>query len=94
MVRRPIRGPGHAHRCQRRIDALLQRESRVVEETLDGIFGEECLQVGMWGDSRTFTRFTRTQRCAVIAETADGGPSAIGDFHRLPVESDSNPLRA
>ena len=36
-----------------------------------------------------FMRFTRTQRCAVIAETPDGRPSAIGDFHRLPVESDS-----
>ena len=70
-------------------EALLQQEARVVEEALDGIFGEECLQLGIWGERRTFTRFTRTQRCAVIAETPDGRPSAIGDFHRLPVESDS-----
>ena len=70
-------------------EALLQREVRVVEEALDGIFGEQCLQLGMWGDSRTFVRFTRTQQCAVIAETAEGGPSAVGELHKLPVESDS-----
>jgi SAM-dependent methyltransferase len=69
--------------------ALLQQEARVVEEALDGIFGEECLQLGIWGERRTFTRFTRTQRCALIAETTDGGPGAVGDFHRLPLESDS-----
>ena len=56
---------------------------------IDGIFGEECLQLGMWGDSRTFVRFTRTQRCSVIAEAIDGGPSAVGEMHKLPVESDS-----
>ncbi|MCP5091243.1 MAG: hypothetical protein GY949_10000, partial [Gammaproteobacteria bacterium] len=36
--------------------ALLQQESRVVEEALDGIFGEHCLQLGLWGDNRTFCR--------------------------------------
>ena len=70
-------------------EALLQQEARVVEEALDGIFGEQCLQLGLWGENRTFMRFTRTQQCAVIAETAAGGPSAIGELHRLPIESDS-----
>ena len=70
-------------------EALLQQEARVVEEALDGIFGEQCLQLGMWGDKRTFMRFTRTQRCSLIAESAVGEPSAIGDLHKLPVESDS-----
>ena len=69
--------------------ALLRQESRVVEEALDGIFGEECLQLGVWGESRTFTRFTRTQRCAVIGASAAGGPSAVANFHQLPIESDS-----
>ena len=45
------------------LEALLRQEARVVEEVLDGIFGEECLQLGMWGDNRTFMRFSRTQRC-------------------------------
>ena len=70
-------------------EALLQQESRVVEEVLDGIFGEHCLQLGAWGDSRTFLRFTRTQRCCLIAEDATGEPCAIAELHRLPVESDS-----
>ena len=70
-------------------EALLQQESRVVEEVLDGIFGEHCLQLGMWGDNRTFSRFARTQRCCILSETAEGGPSAVAELHRLPVESDS-----
>jgi SAM-dependent methyltransferase len=70
-------------------EAMLQQEARVVEEALDGIFGEQCLQLGMWGDNRTFVRFTRTQRCSVIAETAEGAPDAVGEMHKLPVESDS-----
>ena len=53
-------------------EALLQQEARVVEEALDGIFGEECLQLGLWGERRTFMRFTRTQRCALIGDTALG----------------------
>ena len=69
--------------------ALLQQEARVVEEALDGIFGEQCLQLGAWGENRTFLRFARTQRCCLIAEDAIGEPAAIGEFHRLPVESDS-----
>ena len=70
-------------------EALLQLEGRVVEEALDGIFGEECLQLGMWGENRTFMRFTRTQRCILLAESPLGSPDAVADLHRLPVESDS-----
>ena len=74
--------------------ALLQMEVRVVEEALDGIFGEQCLQLGLWGDNRTFMRFTRTQCCSVIADTraaiaSAGKPCALGDMHRLPIASDS-----
>ena len=49
-------------------EALLRQEAREVEEAFDGIFGEQCLQLGMWGEERTFLRFARTQRCALIAE--------------------------
>ena len=70
-------------------EALLKQEARIVEEALDGIFGEQCLQLGLWGDQRSFLRFSRTQRCALIAETPAGKPCAVGDMHRLPIESDS-----
>ena len=71
-------------------ESLLAQEARVVEEALDGIFGEQLLQLGLWGDPRTFVRYSRTQRASLIAEEAtEGGPSAIGQLHRLPVDSDS-----
>jgi SAM-dependent methyltransferase len=79
-------------------NALLAQEGRVVEEVLDGMFGEQCLQLGQWGDDRTFLKHARTQRTALIDEgvAPPGGPSgpiaeisAIGEFHRLPVASDS-----
>ena len=70
--------------------ALLAEESRVVEEAFDGIFGEQCLQLGLWGEGKTFLRHTRTQRCALIdAGEAGEGQAAIGELHRLPVASDS-----
>ena len=70
--------------------ALLQRESRVVEESLDEIFGEQCLQLGLWGEANLFLRHARTQRTWLIDEgEADSGAAAVGQFHRLPVQDDS-----
>jgi len=69
--------------------ALLQQEARVVEDALDGVFGDYCLQLGLWGENRTFMRFTRTRRCSLIAQTSEGKPCAVGNMHQLPVESDS-----
>ena len=72
-------------------DALLAQEGRVVEEALDGIFGEHCLQLGQWGEPRTFLRHARTQRSGLIESglRSDGSVSVIGEFHRLPVADDS-----
>ncbi len=71
-------------------EALLAQEARLVEEALDGIFGEQCLQLGLWGGNMTFLRYARTQRTALIdAGPALAGPSAIGELHRLPVADDS-----
>jgi SAM-dependent methyltransferase len=73
--------------------ALLNQEMRVVEEAFDGIFGEQCLQLGRWGDARSFLRFARTQRSLCLAEDlgkeTDGQPAVVGEPHRLPVASDS-----
>ena len=57
-------------------DALLQRESRVVEETLDGIFGEQCLQLGQWGEPNLFLRHARTQRKTLLDVGAPHGREA------------------
>jgi SAM-dependent methyltransferase len=70
--------------------SLLQQESRIVEEALDGIFGEQCLQLGAWGETNAFLRHARTQRTWLIDEAANGeAPHAIGQLHRLPVASDT-----
>lgn len=74
-------------------EALLQREERVVEEALDGIFGEQCLLLGAWGEPRSFLKFARTQRCSTIADpdtvTGEETPDAWGRLHCLPVATDS-----
>lgn len=85
--------------------ALLAQESRIVEEAFDGIFGEQCLQLGLWGDRQTFLKHSRTQRKCLIEEGTVGAahgrdlavaatgsatsPDTIGEFHRLPVQDSS-----
>jgi SAM-dependent methyltransferase len=77
--------------------ALLQQESRMVEEVFDCIFGEQCLQLGLWGEANVFLRFARTQQSACIADIGNIGkkrgavtrPSAVGHLYRLPIASDS-----
>ena len=73
--------------------SLIQREQRIVEDAFDGIFGEECLQLGLWGDARTFLSFSRTQRSTLVTTDAtglsDNVRSVTGQLHRLPVASDS-----
>ena len=70
--------------------ALVATEGRIVEEAFDGIFGEQCLQLGVWGEATTFLRHARTQRKCLIDEAEDvGGLSAVGQFHRLPVTDSS-----
>jgi SAM-dependent methyltransferase len=89
--------PGQGRQAARRWlatpfgEALLAQEKRLVEEAFDGLFGEQCLQLGLWGDNNSFLRFARTQRTACIADLADadGHPGAIGQLYRLPVASES-----
>lgn len=74
-------------------ESLQQLEARVVEKALDGVFGEHCLQLGLWGEARAFLKFARTQRSASIAAPdfvgADTLPAVLGDLDRLPVASDT-----
>jgi SAM-dependent methyltransferase len=71
--------------------ALLAQETRLVEEALDGMFGEQCLQLGLWGEPNAFIRYARTQRATTISDwpLQDDAPGAVGALHRLPVASDS-----
>jgi SAM-dependent methyltransferase len=73
--------------------SLLQKEQRLVEDAFDGIFGEECLQLGLWGEARSFLAFSRTQRTTLVANDAAGLPDNVrcvsGQLHRLPIASES-----
>ena len=73
--------------------SLLLQEARVVEEALDGLFGEQCLQLGLWGADNTFLRYARTQRSLCIADSPQMDdsrrPGALGNLYRLPVQSES-----
>lgn len=73
--------------------ALLAQESQLVEQALEGVFGEHCLQLGQWGDSGTFLRHARTQRTVTVSDRSGAlvatEPGAIGRLHRLPLSSDS-----
>ena len=74
-------------------EALLLQEARIVEEAFDGIFGEQCVQLGLWGEANTFLRFARTQGSMCVADRpnidAANEPAVIGHLHRLPIASDS-----
>lgn len=73
--------------------ALLQQESRLIEEALSGVFGEFCLQLGRWGEPRGLLRFARTQRSFCVSDIqgplVDSLPSVIGRPYRLPLASES-----
>lgn len=73
--------------------SLLEQEYRLVESSLAGVFGEQCLQLGGWGEPAAFLRHARTQHGACLS-SRDGllaaeHPGAVGLLHRLPVASDS-----
>ena len=74
-------------------ESLIAQEARVVEEALDGIFGEECLQIGLWGEPRAFLRYSRTQRSALVADSLPEGTTSaafvFGEAHKLPVQDDA-----
>lgn len=73
--------------------SLLAQETLLIEETIEDVFGEECVQVGLWGDAGQFTQYSRTQRNTLLVgpdETGSAaGSFAIAESHRLPVASDS-----
>jgi SAM-dependent methyltransferase len=70
--------------------SLLEVEQRLIRETLDGLFGEQLLQVGLWGGREFFVSSARTQAAWVVAMP---GSREAGDIiaepARLPVASDS-----
>ncbi len=73
--------------------SLLVQENRLIEEDLEDVFGEECIQVGLWGGTSQFLRHSRTQRNMLLVRPDDAGAEGkshvIAESHRLPIASDS-----
>ncbi|MEM1175495.1 MAG: methyltransferase domain-containing protein [Pseudomonadota bacterium] len=69
-------------------EALLEQETRIVQETVEDVFGEECVQIGAWGADTQFLKLSRTQRSLLVGQPG-GNASVIADWHRLPIQSDS-----
>jgi SAM-dependent methyltransferase len=67
----------------------LAAEQRAVRRALDTVFGEQFLQIGVWGPADSFLRHARTQRRALVDWRADVGADLVTELGRLAIASDS-----
>jgi SAM-dependent methyltransferase len=68
----------------------LANEQRIMRHVLDRVFGEQLLQIGAWGGEDTFLRYARTQRAALVGDTAGvAGVDIVSDPGQLGIASDS-----
>lgn len=68
---------------------LLREEVRQVRRALDGIFGDQFVQLGAWGDAGLFRRLARTRRAAVFADEPVPGADAVAAHDAVAIASDS-----
>lgn len=69
--------------------ALLQEESLQVAGAFESIFGDQLLQIGVWGDSGLFRRFARTRRYAVVSAECGPGVDFVSALDDLAVADGS-----
>lgn len=67
----------------------LANEQRVMRHALERVFGEQLLQIGVWGAHNTFLRYARTQRRALVDWRTDKSADLVCDFEQLAIASDS-----
>jgi SAM-dependent methyltransferase len=67
----------------------LGNEQRLVRRILDRVFGEELLQIGIWGAPDAFLKYARTQRVATLDESDAGESDLVSRLDRLAVASDT-----
>lgn len=67
----------------------LAAEQRVVRRTLERVFGEQLLQVGLWGAPDTFVRYARTQHRAVTDWRDTSRVDLVSDSTQLAIASDA-----
>jgi len=64
-------------------------EQRLVRGALERVFGEQLLQIGLWGRPNAFLRYARTQRTALIDWRPEKGAQLLCDTHALAIATDS-----
>jgi SAM-dependent methyltransferase len=69
--------------------AVLDLETRLLQDELADVVGFELLQVGRWGDSGALCSGARTQHRTLIAPDAEGPRSIRAHFHELPIATNS-----
>ena len=67
----------------------LATEQRHVRRTLERMFGEQCLQIGLWGNAASFLPYARTQRTALLEWRAEPSADVRSHTDRLAVATDS-----
>lgn len=56
---------------------LLETETALLAEAFEGLFGEQFLQLGRWGETEGFAALARTQRATVLTPPAADSPGAL-----------------
>ena len=67
----------------------LQAEQRLVRQALEQAFGEQFLQIGLWGEEDSFTCFARTQRTTLLDWRPLPAAQVLSDTHALAIATGS-----
>ena len=67
----------------------LATEQRIVKLAMERMFGEQMLQIGIWGGADTFLPDARTQRAAVLEWRGAVAADFVSHTDKLAVASDS-----
>ena len=67
----------------------LQAEQRLVRQALEQAFGEQFLQIGLWGEEDSFAQFARTQRTTLVDWRPLPAAQALSDTHALAIATGS-----
>ena len=67
----------------------LAAEQRLVSRALEQVFGEQFLQIGLWGRGDSFVRYARTQRTTLIEWRTHAAAQVLCDPDALAIATNS-----
>ena len=67
----------------------LKAEQSLVRQALEHAFGEQFLQLGLWGEQDTFSRYARTQRTTLLEWRPRVPAQVLSDAHALAIGTGS-----